>query len=160
MHRPENTDHPERIKAIFKGLEACDKPIIYPVHPRMRSILNQPEMKDILKNLNHLQLIDPVGYLDMIMLEKFSNKIITDSGGMQKEAFFLKRPCITIRDESEWVETVDAGYNIIVGADSDKISDAVINFNPLHEIQNIYGNGNSAEIITNKINENLNNDVH
>jgi len=117
----------------------------------MRSILNQPEMKDVLKKLNHLQLIDPVGYLDMINLEKYSDKIITDSGGMQKEAFFLKRPCITIRDESEWVETVDAGYNVVVGADTKLIVEAIRNFNPDHEVVNPYGDGHSADLIAKNI---------
>lgn len=151
MHRPENTDHLDRIKAILEGLEACAKPIIYPVHPRMRSVLENPEIKEIIFGLTNLHLIDPVGYLDMIQLEKHAKKIITDSGGMQKEAFFVKTPCITIRNESEWVETVDLGYNIITGADTEKISDAIENFNPKHAAQNPYGKGDCAGIITQKI---------
>ncbi|MFA6618864.1 MAG: UDP-N-acetylglucosamine 2-epimerase (non-hydrolyzing) [Candidatus Neomarinimicrobiota bacterium] len=151
MHRPENTDHPERIKSIFKGLEACNKPIIYPVHPRMRSVLEKPEIKEYVNKVSNLHIIDPVGYLDMIQLEKHAKKIITDSGGMQKEAFFVKTPCITIRDESEWVETVDLGYNIIVGADTAKIQDAIENFNPKHDVNNPYGKGDSAKIMTQKI---------
>lgn len=151
MHRPENTDHPERIKSIFKGLEACGKPIVYPVHPRMRSVLERPEIQKYVKKLTNLKMIDPVGYLDMIQLEKHAKKIITDSGGMQKEAFFVKTPCITIRDESEWVETVDLGWNIIVGADTEKIVDAIMNFNPIHEVKNPYGEGDSAMIISKSI---------
>lgn len=151
MHRPENTDHPKRIKDIFMGLEACEGPIIYPVHPRMRSVLEKPEIQEFVKKMTNLVLIDPVGYLDMIALEKAAYKIITDSGGMQKEAFFVKTPCITIRDESEWVETVDLGYNIIVGADTLKIQDAIENFNPKHDVNNPYGKGDSAKIMTQKI---------
>jgi UDP-GlcNAc3NAcA epimerase len=151
MHRPENTDHPDRIKAIFKGLEACDKPIIYPVHPRMRSVLEKPEIAKIVSKIEHLRLIDPVGYLDMIKLEKNASKIITDSGGMQKEAYFVKRPCITIRDESEWVETIDAGYNVIVGSDSKLIAEAIEGFNPEFSDDHLYGNGKSAELIAGEI---------
>jgi UDP-GlcNAc3NAcA epimerase len=117
----------------------------------MRSVLEKPEIKEYVNKVSNLHIIDPVGYLDMIQLEKHAKKIITDSGGMQKEAFFVKTPCITIRDESEWVETVDLGYNIIVGADTAKIQDAIENFNPKHDVNNPYGKGDSAKIMTQKI---------
>jgi UDP-N-acetylglucosamine 2-epimerase len=151
MHRPENTGHSERIKSIFKGLEACEKPIIYPVHPRMRKVLESPEIAESIKNVKNLKLIDPIGYLDMIQLEKNASKIITDSGGMQKEAYFVKRPCITIRDESEWVETVDAGYNVIVGVDTELIAEAIKEFDPVFKKDHLYGNGQSANDIAKKI---------
>jgi len=151
MHRPENTEDPQRIKSIFKGLKACDAAIVYPVHPRMRKVLSTPEITEILNKLPQLRMIDPLGYLDILQLEKNARKIITDSGGMQKEAFFLKRPCITIRDESEWVETVEAGYNVIVGADAQRIAAAVRDFDPVHPAENVYGDGKSAEIIAEKI---------
>lgn len=157
MHRPENTDHPERIRAIFKGLEACEKPIIYPVHPRMRKVLESPEIAESIKSVKNLKLIDPIGYLDMIQLEKNALKIITDSGGMQKEAFFLKRPCITIRDESEWVETVDAGYNVICAADSKLIASGIKEFEPKFGNDYLYGKGDSATFIAKRIVEFLNN---
>jgi len=153
MHRPENTDHPERIKSISKGLEASGKTIIYPVHPRMRSVLQKPEIKGSLDKVKNLKMIDPVGYLDMIQLEKHADKIITDSGGMQKEAFFLRRPCITIRDESEWVETVKAGYNVVVGADNKAIAQAIKEFDPEIKDDHLYGEGDAAEIIAGKIGE-------
>lgn len=151
MHRPENTDHPERIRSIFKGLEASGKTIIYPVHPRMRSILEKPEIRECVERVEKLKMIDPVGYLDMIQLEKHADKFITDSGGMQKEAYFVKRPCITIRDESEWVETVNAGYNVIVGADTDLIVNAIKEFDPIFKDDHLYGDGMSAELIAEKI---------
>jgi UDP-GlcNAc3NAcA epimerase len=151
MHRPENTDHPDRIKAIFKGLEASKKTIVYPVHPRMRSVLGNREIRAAFEKIKNLRMIDPVGYLDMINLEKNADKIITDSGGMQKEAYFVKRPCITIRDESEWVETVNAGFNVIVGADPHKIADAIRNFDPEIKDDGLYGDGNSAEMIAKEI---------
>ncbi|MFA5436442.1 MAG: UDP-N-acetylglucosamine 2-epimerase [Candidatus Neomarinimicrobiota bacterium] len=151
MHRPENTEDPQRIGAIFKGLQACDAPIVYPVHPRMRKILKSPEIAKILRGLPQLRMCDPLGYLDILQLQAGARKIITDSGGMQKEAFFLRRPCITIRDESEWVETVDLGWNILVGADTARLRSAIRDFNPVHPAGNVYGDGNTAEIIAGKI---------
>jgi len=151
MHRPENTDHSDRIESIFKGLEESDKTIIYPVHPRMRQILEEPEVKESIDKVSNLKMIDPVGYLDMIQLEKNADKIITDSGGMQKEAYFFKRPCITIRDESEWIETVEAGYNTIVGANENKIADEIKNFNPTIIDNGLYGDGKSAFSIVKEI---------
>lgn len=155
LHRPENTEFPDRLRSIFKGLEASDKPIIYPVHPRMRSILKKPEITDFVKNVENLKMIEPVGYLDMIQLEKNADKIITDSGGMQKEAYFFKRPCITIRDESEWVETVNAGYNVVVGADVNLITKAIKEFDPIFSNDLLYGDGNCAPLIVKRILEYL-----
>jgi UDP-GlcNAc3NAcA epimerase len=119
----------------------------------MRKILKSPEIAKILRGLPQLRMCDPLGYLDILQLQAGARKIITDSGGMQKEAFFLRRPCITIRDESEWVETVDAGYNVIVGADTQRIAAAIRDFDPKHTTDNVYGNGHAAEIIAEKIME-------
>jgi UDP-GlcNAc3NAcA epimerase len=109
IHRAENTDHPERLAAIVDALSAFakDSPVVWPLHPRTRNILaarNYNFSKD-------LKIIDPVGYLDMVQLEKFASLIATDSGGVQKEAFFYQVPCVTLRDETEWVELVEAGWN-------------------------------------------------
>ena len=84
----------------------------------------------------------------MLSLQENSAKIVTDSGGVQKEAYFLKKPCITMRDETEWVETVNNGWNVIVGSDSDKIKDAIANFNPTGTPASAFGNGNTSELIT------------
>ncbi len=114
VHRAENTDDPRRLRAIFGGLfrVAADIPVVLPVHPRTRSAL---ERENLLREVQrHLRLIDPVGYLDMVMLEKHARLIATDSGGVQKEAFFYRVPCVTLRDETEWVELVDLGWNRIV----------------------------------------------
>ncbi|MFA6793791.1 MAG: UDP-N-acetylglucosamine 2-epimerase (non-hydrolyzing), partial [Candidatus Neomarinimicrobiota bacterium] len=151
MHSPENTEDPQRIAAIFAGLQACEAPIVYPVHPRMRKTLKSPEIAKILRGLPQLRMCDPLGYLDILQLQAGARKIITDSGGMQKEAFFLRRPCITIRDESEWVETMDLGWNILVGADTARLRSAIRDFNPVHPAGNVYGDGNTAEIIAEKI---------
>ena len=114
-----------------------------PLHPRTLKYLSEYGIK-----LNEkIKVVEPVGYLDMVLLEKNAFKIITDSGGVQKEAYFFGKPCITMRDQTEWVETINAGWNIIVGADKNKISDAIGNFNPSGEIKNLFGNGNAAQLM-------------
>jgi UDP-GlcNAc3NAcA epimerase len=111
IHRAENTDHPERLIAIVNALTAIAqaKPVVWPLHPRTRSVLQQAGKLEQLAKAVHL--IDPIGYLDMVQLEKYAALIATDSGGVQKEAFFYRVPCVTLRDETEWVELVDAGWN-------------------------------------------------
>lgn len=111
VHRAENTDHPERLAAIVDALEGVSEqlPVVWPLHPRTRGVL---ERTGRMKRLSpRLRLIEPVGYLDMVQLEKHAALIATDSGGVQKEAFFYRVPCVTLRDETEWVELVEAGWN-------------------------------------------------
>lgn len=114
IHRAENTDHPQRLSAIVDALTATARslPVVWPLHPRTRAVLQKAGRLDALAKAVHL--IDPVGYLDMVQLEKFAALIATDSGGVQKEAFFYRVPCVTLRDETEWVELVDAGWNRLV----------------------------------------------
>ena len=88
---------------------------------------------------------------DMVLLEKNAKKIITDSGGVQKEAFFMHKPCITMRDQTEWVETVNAGWNVIVGADKNKNVNAINNFNPTAKTENLFGNGNASQLMVDHI---------
>jgi len=111
IHRAENTDHPQRLAAIVDALLMTAKklPVVWPLHPRTRAVLQQSGKLDELMQSVHL--IDPVGYLDMVQLEKYAALIATDSGGVQKEAFFYKVPCVTLRDETEWIELVDSGWN-------------------------------------------------
>lgn len=111
VHRAENTDHPGRLAAIVEALSAFarETPVIWPLHPRTRGVLVKQGMLDALGQ--RVTLIDPVGYLDMVQLEKYAALIATDSGGVQKEAFFYQVPCVTLRDETEWVELVEAGWN-------------------------------------------------
>ena len=111
IHRQENTDHPQRLAAIVEALTATARtlPVVWPLHPRTRAVLQKAGQLDALAQ--HVKLIEPVGYLDMVQLEKFAALIATDSGGVQKEAFFYRVPCVTLRDETEWVELVDAGWN-------------------------------------------------
>lgn len=114
IHRAENTDDLSRLKIILEAFKKISEkmPIVWPIHPRTRKILEQDGLKDLLGD--RVLLIDPVGYLDMVMLEQSAALITTDSGGVQKEAFFYRVPCVTLRDETEWVELVDAGWNRLV----------------------------------------------
>ncbi len=111
VHRAENTDHPARLSAIVDAFTAFAKetPVVWPLHPRTRGVLAGQGKLDALAQ--SVILIDPVGYLDMVQLEKHAALIATDSGGVQKEAFFYRVPCVTLRDETEWVELVEAGWN-------------------------------------------------
>lgn len=114
VHRAENTDHPERLAAIVDGLEAVSRrlPVVWPLHPRTRGVLKAAGRLDRLEGT--VKLIEPVGYLDMVQLEKHAAVIATDSGGVQKEAFFYRVPCVTLRDETEWTELLESGWNRLV----------------------------------------------
>jgi len=122
VHRAENTDNCERIKNILTAFSKLDKPVVFPIHPRTKKMVENFSLKHLLEKM---QVIEPVGYLDMIKLEKNAKAILTDSGGVQKEAFWLKVPCITLRDETEWIETVKYGWNRIVGTDCERIINTV-----------------------------------
>jgi UDP-N-acetylglucosamine 2-epimerase len=115
VHRAYNTDNPQTLEALFSALVAIREKVIFPIHPRTRQRLQDFGI------LNHessnLQLIDPVTYLDMLILEQNARMILTDSGGVQKEAFFFAVPCLTLRPETEWIETVQSGWNLLVGTD-------------------------------------------
>jgi UDP-N-acetylglucosamine 2-epimerase len=115
VHRAENADNEGNLRKIVRILTNLDRKTIFPVHPRTRKRLSEFGLLDGLLARDGLLLTDPVGYLDMLVLEKNARCILTDSGGVQKEAFFLKTPCLTLREETEWVETVEAGFNTLVG---------------------------------------------
>ncbi len=147
VHRPYNTDVPENLRNILAAFAEIEEPVIFPIHPRTRkkiSGLNLTNSK--FKGRNPI-FIDPVGYLDMLILEQNARVILTDSGGVQKEAYWFKVPCITLRSETEWVETVEAGWNVVVGSDHEKIVDAVISFKPGDYHPDLYGDGRGAERI-------------
>ena len=144
IHRPENTDHLARLKNILAALFELGEPIVFPVHPRTRKVLETINLKSEIRNL---KLIEPVGYLGMVRLEQSARMILTDSGGIQKEAYWLRVPCVTLRDETEWVETVQAGWNIVTAADTARIVQAVRAFNPPADHPLLYGDGHAAERI-------------
>ena len=126
---------------------AKEIPIVLPLHPRTYKIIKSSKLK-----MNKIMFIDPVGYLEMVYLLKHCNLVMTDSGGLQKEAFFFGKPCITLRDETEWVELVDNGFNILVGAKKEKILHAYYNQNFRIDFNiNLYGNGNASNRIVNSL---------
>ena len=122
-------------------------PVILPLHPRTKKKLSKA---NIILN-GQIRIIDPVGYLDMIMLEKNANKIATDSGGIQKEAFFYKKSCIILRDETEWVELIDIGVNYLAGADKERILCLLNEHNTIESNESFYGDGNAAKKILKEI---------
>lgn len=151
VHRAENTDSPERLRSIFQALDTLSEreTVVLPLHPRTRGKLEEYGIDLLSRSGSHsrsLSLIDPVSFLDMVRLEKNARGILTDSGGVQKEAYFHGVPCITLRDETEWIETVESGWNRLAGADPVRIVDAVRNARPGRNITE-FGNGHSAEII-------------
>ena len=150
IHRPENTDSPEKLRSILLGLSsvAMQLPVIFPIHPRTRNaILRNVGVAEAAKGI---RFIDPVGYLDMTMLERNARLIATDSGGIQKEAFFFSVPCVTLRTETEWQELVDMGWNRLTPPHSpDVVSSTILDglFKIPKEAPNPYGNGHASEEI-------------
>jgi len=155
IHRAENTDHPKRLTAIVEALTELAKtlPVVWPLHPRTRNTLAQIGRLDHLAK--RIMLIDPVGYLDMVQLEKYAALIATDSGGVQKEAFFHQVPCVTLRDETEWVELVEAGWNRLAApVSADALSAAMhAAIGSQGEHVSPYGDGNASILIANKFTE-------
>ncbi len=143
IHREENADSPEKLRSIIAGLNEIHKqvPVVVPLHPRTRNILAQQYI------LPNFMIIDPVGYFDMIMLLKNAELVITDSGGVQKEAFFFGKHCITLREQTEWVELVEKGFNVLVGSDSRHLIAAFNSFSAQESdfSANLYGNGHAAK---------------
>lgn len=142
IHRAENTDDPARLTQILKAVSEISVPVVLPLHPRTRKIVHQLGLTSL---LDRVKVLEPVGYLDMIALEANTLKLVTDSGGVQKEAYFAGVPCITMRDETEWVETVEVGWNRLTGADEEKILEAVERFTPPEHRPTIFGEGKAAE---------------
>jgi UDP-GlcNAc3NAcA epimerase len=145
IHRAENTDNVENLKNMIQALDAINQkmPVIIPLHPRTKKIIESLNIQVGFK------IIDPVGYFDMINLIQNSNLVVTDSGGLQKEAFFFRKFCITTREQTEWVELVENGYNYIAGTNVLKIVGLFEELSPKEfpTPLNLYGNGNAANEI-------------
>ncbi|MDR1523650.1 MAG: UDP-N-acetylglucosamine 2-epimerase (non-hydrolyzing) [Tannerella sp.] len=153
IHRAENTDNPERLTQIILALleiATPDCPVIFPLHPRTKVYIGNYNLDATIASNSALRMIEPVSYPDMIMLEKNAETVFTDSGGVQKEAYFHRTPCITLRDETEWVETVHAGWNRIAGFNTEKIVECLAGNPERSEIKE-YGDGHAAEKIINAI---------
>lgn len=145
VHRAENVDHPERFARILAGL-AIDLPVIFPVHPRTRAVMDRA----VERLPENVIPIEPVGYLEMVALEARAHAIATDSGGVQKEAYLSGVPCITLRSETEWVETVESGWNRVVDADPSALASALADatfMNRRRPRPTLYGDGMTADRI-------------
>jgi len=145
MHRPSNVDDRATLKGIVDALLQARQPIVFPAHPRTRKSLEAFGLWSVLKS--KATVIDPVDYLDFTALLMDAAKVITDSGGVQKEAFFYGVPCITLRDETEWIETVEDGWNAVVGTETKDVLNAIETFNPAGTKSEPFGNGRAAEKI-------------
>lgn len=154
LHRAENTDDPEKLGNLVSGLNHIHqniKPVVLPLHPRTKKKLSEHGLD--LK----VHTIEPVGYFDMIELISNSSLVLTDSGGLQKEAFFFKRPCVTMREQTEWVELVEHGVNTLVGSDDKALIDAVSSMlkGSFDFEKDLYGNGQAADRIAEFLKERL-----
>jgi len=145
VHRPANADSPERLAAIVGALARLGEPVVFAVHPRTRATL---ERADLLSGLPASVLVtQPVGYFDSLALVRNARAVATDSGGMQKEAFMLRTPCVTLRDTSEWVETLEHGWNVLVDADPQKMAAALAAAAPGDPVADCYGAGDAGDRI-------------
>lgn len=153
IHRAENTDNKDRLQEIFEAFGELDKPVLVPMHPRTRHVIG-----DSISSLaSNIIVIEPVGYLLMLYLTANAYMVLTDSGGLQKEAYFLKTPCTTLRDETEWIETLENGWNVLSTVDSSSIiRNATRPLSCLQQDQRMeFGEGRAAEMIVERIEERL-----
>lgn len=155
IHRPSNTDSRLNMTNIFNALGDLSMRVVFPIHPRTKKCIHKYRMLDKLPP--NVMLIEPLGYLDMLKLMGNSKKILTDSGGVQKEAYLLMVPCITLRENTEWVETLEHGWNVLVGADRDMIVKTVMDLKPLSKQSRIFGDGRASEKIIKAICKNIKN---
>jgi UDP-GlcNAc3NAcA epimerase len=146
IHRAESTDDPAQLRDMFGALEdvaSSGLPLVIPLHPRTANALRMLDIQP-----ERVRAMPPVGYLEMLHLEANARAIVTDSGGVQKEAYWVEVPCVTMRNETEWTETVASGWNTLVGRDREKIRHAVLNAQrPVEKAPGIYGDGHAAERI-------------
>jgi UDP-N-acetylglucosamine 2-epimerase len=146
LHRQGNTDSRENLKEIIAGLKEIPETILFPIHPRTKKMLRAFQ----LELPGNVKVIPPLEYTKMLILEQTASTILTDSGGIQKEAYLMGTPCITLRDETEWVETVQVGWNTLVGANRGKIVLAYNSFHPNGKRPPLFGNFHAAEFIAEK----------
>ena len=153
LHREENTDDLNNLSSIINALNIINKkiPVVLPLHPRTKKLINNNKI------LMEFNPIDPVGYLDMMQLLKYCSLVVTDSGGLQKEAFFFKKNCVTLRNETEWIELVEHGFNMIAGSDKEKICECVdVMLSKQSDFSfSLYGNGDASKIIIEELRKNF-----
>ena len=149
VHRAENTDAPDRLAAILQAINALPATVIFPVHPRITSAIAAHAFGP------HVKVMAPLGYRQMMSLVRKARAVLTDSGGLQKEAYWLGVPCVTLRDETEWVETVATGWNTLAGADRDRIRAAVERLTRPAQRDPLYGEGGAAKKIVTVLGDSL-----
>jgi UDP-N-acetylglucosamine 2-epimerase len=152
IHRAENTDNREKLKNLLFALNQLELPLIFPIHPRTRKAVERFSLREF---LDKLRVIEPVGYLDMLILEKNAKMILTDSGGVQKEAYFLGVPCVTLREETGWMETLEGSWNVLAGTDVEKILESVKRPPPSSPRKDFFGDGRAGERIVEVISKEL-----
>ncbi|HTD81435.1 MAG TPA: UDP-N-acetyl glucosamine 2-epimerase, partial [Thermoplasmata archaeon] len=145
VHRPGNVDEREPLESVLKAFSECGETVVFPVHPRTRKKITEFGLEGSVKG--NVRRIDPVDYLDFLALLIDAKKVATDSGGVQKEAYFFGIPCVTLRDETEWIETVEDGWNAVVGTETADVVDAIKKFNPRGTKSKSFGDGHAAEKI-------------
>jgi UDP-N-acetylglucosamine 2-epimerase (non-hydrolysing) len=149
VHRAENTDNGKRLKGIFNAFLQSDTTVVFPAHPRTRKVLEEYGLLETVENSETVKMIEPVGYLEFLYLLSEAKLMLTDSGGVQKEAFFLKIPCVTLRDNTEWVETLECGCNTLVGADTTAIMDGIEKMKDvkIEDLDSPFGDGKAGQKI-------------
>jgi UDP-N-acetylglucosamine 2-epimerase len=142
LHRPYNVDNPDNLRKIIYNIQNLGKKVVFPIHPRTKKIIidNKIEVK------GNIVISEPLSYFDFLKLEYFSDKILTDSGGIQKEAYFLKKPCITFRTETEWIETIQDGWNILLDPASESNYQTIIDFVPKTQQSEVFGNNVASKM--------------
>jgi UDP-N-acetylglucosamine 2-epimerase (non-hydrolysing)/UDP-GlcNAc3NAcA epimerase len=146
-HRAGNVDDPARLRRLVELLEALPERVVFPLHPRTRARLEAADLLDRLGSAPRVRLVPPLGYLDFLELARHARAVLTDSGGVQKEAYLLGTPCITLRDTTEWVETVEAGWNVLVDLDRDAALAALERPKPDGDRPDLYGAGRAGSRI-------------
>lgn len=154
IHRAGNINNIQNLSAIVDALLDIKEQVVFPVHPGTMKHLKEMGLLEKLKKSSNYKVIAPVGYLDFLMLEYNAKKILTDSGGIQKEAYFFKVPCITLRENTEWVETIEDGWNVLVGTDRKLIVQMVREYNPVRPQRKVFGDGKASEKIVEKVAQN------
>ncbi len=158
LHRPENVDDSKTLRRIMKAITSLKLTTVFPVHPRTRQQLEATGLLARKRENAHIKIVEPLGYHEMLQLTKHSRVIFTDSGGLQKEAFWLHTPCITLRERTEWIETTESHANVLVGSNPEKISRAVAEIigtpgikTKLSKIKNPFGDGHASQRIISEI---------
>jgi UDP-N-acetylglucosamine 2-epimerase len=140
IHRQANTDNPGILRRLFQALSVVDLPVVLPLHPRTVAAARAAAVRPG----DNITITEPVGYVEMLALERNARAVLTDSGGLQREAYFLEVPCVTLREGTEWSETLESGWNVLAGSDPARIAEAAKRPRPQHPPQRVFGDGHAA----------------